>query len=194
MNKIERKKLIIIIASIVTAIFAALVITLSVLTGGGEGKTPAEITPTAQPKPTQTANPTDGTSETVPIKGADEEGAPPADAYTNDYSEDVGYVKLPDGYDSSVPAGTVYDEAWMVTRGSLLLCELSTKQTISKQAITPLSNFKDDLISVSNENANNMSKTISPYLAFYNDHMGDRTPGYLRSELNIYCDLGTPED
>jgi hypothetical protein len=194
MNRIERKKLIIIIASIVTVILAAIVITLSILTGGGE-KEPVPVTPTNQPAPEETASPTptDGTSDTLPIGSPTDEDAPPADLYTNDYSQDVGYIKLPDGYDSSVPEGTVYDEEWMVYRGNTLLCELSTKQTISLQAITPLTDFYNDLLKVDNENASSMRKTISSYLNFYKDHMGERSDGTDRAELKVFCLYGDLE-
>lgn len=194
MNKIERKKLIIIIASIVTVILAAIVITLSILTGGSKEE-PVPVTPTNQPAPEETTVPTpnDGSSDTLPIGSPTEEGAPPADLYTNDYSQDVGYIKLPDGYDSSVPEGTVYDEPWMVQRGNALLCELSDKQTISTQAITPLTDFYNDLLKVDNENASSLRKTISNYLEYYNDHMGERSNGTDRVELKTFCLYGELE-
>jgi len=188
MNKIERKKLIFIIAGLITLVVVGLMITLSMFTNGNS----PDPEKTQQPEPTETSSspsPSDQEEDTVPIIGVDEEDAPPADMYENDYSQDSGYVKLPDGFDGSTPEGTVYDPEWMYTKFNILLCELSTKQSSTEEALKPLKDFNDDLALAQTEEASTARSAASRYIGLYEDTLGERVDGSTRAELSVYCDM-----
>lgn len=191
MNKIERKKLILIIAIAVTAILTAIVVMLSMLTNNPNtpAPTPTSTVPSSSPGTAQGGN-----DNGAPISGTNEKGAPPADIYKNDYSKDTGYTKLPPGYDSKNAAGTVYDPKWAENKMNVLLCELSNKQTITVRALQPLNDFNTDLALVHTTASSTMSATINRYITIYEAHMGERADGNYRSELSNFCNPLTDEE
>lgn len=186
--KIERKKLILIIAVIAAVVLTGLVILLSVLTGGKESDD--SDTPNQTVAPSDDA--TNGVSQEpqVEIGNPDDPEAPPADAYQNDYSNDTGYDKLPSGFDgSSAPQGTVFDAQWAYARYYDITCDLGNKQTVTEEALQPMEDFYDDLALVGDPSSDSMRATIKRYLDKYEPLIGERSPGDTRQELLLTCDI-----
>jgi hypothetical protein len=187
--KIERKKLILIIAIILTVVLGSLVIALSVLTR------PAEVGVTPTPTPTS-VSPTDSSPTAEPdsvgaiVGDPESPDAPPANMYQNDSSNDLGYAPLPESYKSSTdpnPTGTVLDEAWAMGRYQTLVCELSAKESSTEEALQPIKAFAQDLTLANYQNASTMRAGISRWVDSYEGYLGERAPGSTRSELILEC-------
>lgn len=195
MNKLERKTVILIIAIIVTLLLATTVVVLSVLTNGGNTHKPS---PTANPAPKISApvQPTGGTvnDENIPTPQAtpgEKETPPPANAYNNNYSHDTGYKPLPSDFnvnDKSQYPNTVFDPAWAVTKANTLMCELSTKPTITEKAIQPIKDFVFDLNRVHTKSADALTATLNQYLNDYEPNIGQRASGSDMAALSIHCE------
>lgn len=185
--KIERKKLILIIAAIATVLIAALVITLSIITGGGKTEPKPVTTPTA----VANDSPNSEVEQGAPVKDPEASGAPPESIYSNDYSKDTGYNKLPADFSSSTSntKDTVFDPEWANYKLNTLMCELSNKETVTQRAIQPLEDFQTDLTRVGTDNAASLSVSISKVLNAYIPLEGQRAPGNVKAELSIYCNV-----
>lgn len=168
MNKIERKKLILIIAAIITALMVALVVFLSTIK-----KSESDSAPTPEPVITVTPE-------------------PEPEQPSNDSSNDIGYIPLPEGYVPENPKGTVYDDSWVVEKTQSLLCELSNKNIVTEEILEPLKAFRADTGKVRSENTESLGVTVQRYLNEYEGYMGQPVPERLKNELNTYCgDFGS---
>lgn len=189
--KIERKKLILIIAIIVTVVLAGIVIALSVLTRPDVATIAPTPTPTSE-SPTNDPNAITGEPDNTSAVVGDPENpdAPPADMYQNDFSEDLGYAPLPESYKTSSdpnPTGTVLDETWAMERYHTLVCELSTKESSTEAALQPINAFMQDLTLADYQNASTMQASLGRWVDSYELYLGERAPGSARSELILEC-------
>jgi hypothetical protein len=181
----ERKKLLLILGIAFAVVLTGIIVLVSVLT------TPAEEAP--EPTPTETAqvdeerDPDDGAE--VIVDPGEEDEAPRDDIYANDYSNDEGYAPLPEGFQPTETntKGTVYDEEWALNKYTVLLCELSKKETVTEKAIQPLQRFADDLAGATHPNAQPLRDSIYYYLKDYEIYMGERAPASTRNILTQMC-------
>lgn len=186
--KIERKKLILIIAGIASVLLLAVIVVISSLQQSSQ----AEPSPT----PTVTTPPSNnnGNGEDEPgipvIIEPGDENPPPQDMFNNDYSNDEGYLKLPEGFDGSVnPEGTVFDELWTIDAFNRLTCELASKETVTERALQPLRDFSADLRKVDYDSAFAFREMINRWLEQYERRIGDRPPATTSAEVSAVCDL-----
>lgn len=187
--KIERKKLILIIAIIITAVLSGLVIALSMITRPTDtppSPSPTSITPTDS---NPSSNPLDNIPDVV-VGEPDSTDAPPTNIYENNFSDDIGYAPLPDSYKTSTdpnPTGTVLDETWAMERYHTLVCELSTKESVTQEALKPIKAFTKDLTMAKYQNASAMRAGMTRWVEAYEIEMGNRAPGSTQSELILEC-------
>lgn len=187
--KIERKKLILIIAAVVATILFTVIVFLSMTR---EDATVAPPTPTPTTPNTNNGGQVDANGDPIIpiIVEPGDDNPPPSDIYENDYSNDEGYLKLPEGFDGSVnPEGTVFDELWTIDTFNRLTCELSTKETVSEQALQPLKDFALDLRKVDYESAIAFRGTINRWMDDYDKNIGERPPASSQVEVSTVCEL-----
>jgi len=191
--KIERKKLILIIAAIITVVFGSIVIALSIMTGGSDEPAP---TPTTTVQPDDSEEPTTN-PDALPDDGAtaapDPEATdnPAPNVYENTYTDDVGYAPLPENFNvEGNPAGTVLDETWAMDRYHTLVCELSTKPSSTEKALKPIKDFYNDLSLAKHPNASTMRATIGRWIEDYERDLGERAPGNAQAEMTLECEYG----
>lgn len=187
MQKIERKKLILIIAVAITALLAGVAIVLSILTGGTPKDT---IAPTQEPAPLPTSEVEEPVEPGAPIIDGEEEGAPPESMYQNDYSKDIGYEPIPDGFDPAVnpTENTIFDSDYAYLTYSRVMCELSTKYTATDRALEPALALKDDLALISEAWAGSWRSNITRYQEWFEAHDGERIPADIKDELARNCE------
>jgi hypothetical protein len=189
--KIERKKLILIIAAIAAVLLTVGVIVLSMLTAPKEDETP--VTPQVSSSPT--VQPGTGEDDTpAQITNTDDPEAPPANMYENDYSTDVGYVPLPEGYvPSSDKEDNVFNPEWTQLRYYDIVCDLSKKETVSEKALKPMVDFYADLSKVNTPNTDTMRESMSKYIEKYRLNLGERAPGEMRADMSLACHVEDEE-
>jgi hypothetical protein len=189
--KIERKKLILIIAAVGAVLLTIGVILLSMLTAPKEEETP--ITPEVSSSPT--VQPGTGEDDTpAQIGNSDDPEAPPASMYENDYSTDVGYVPLPEGFvATSETEDNVFNPEWTQLRYYDIVCDLSKKETVSEKALKPMVDFYDDLSLVNTDNTKVMRESMSKYIEKYRLNLGERAPGEMRADMSLACHVEDEE-
>lgn len=194
--KVERKKLILIVASVVAAVLLGAAITISFLTApkAEDPSLPGVPTPNQTREPELDDSPIEQGSQVIIDDEDKEEGdVPPEGLYDNIYTDDLGYDKLPDSFDPEVNPieGTVYDDEYVFTTMSRLMCELSTKNTVTERALKPLTDFSDDLRRSTASTAYSTLQQIEYDLRWFNNNVGERIPGEEKSLLNMnYCGAG----
>lgn len=194
MQHIERQKLIIIIGTAILLGLAAIIITVSIIfsSSGDSGAAEPTYTP---PNPTSTSDGTaagDDTPAEVTYEEGEEDLAPPADMYKNDYSQDEGYSPLPESFDptASPTEGTVYDDEYVYFTSSRLMCELSNKQTATPKTVGPLKSFVRDLSFNNSVLAVTTKTQLSGWIAWYDSNEGNRVDAKQREELALmYCNV-----
>lgn len=195
MQHIERQKLILIITTAVLLGLAALVIVISIIFSSSE--TTATPEPTYTPPAPTSTEPGSGAGEDETAVITSEEGeedlAPPEGMYSNDYSEDEGYVPLPDGFDPEISPieGTVYDDTYVYFTSSRLMCELSNKQTATPKSVEQIKAFAEDLSFNSSSLATTTKTQLLKWVSWYDNHEGERVPASQQEEIAVlFCQQG----
>lgn len=192
--RLERRKLILIIAAIVAAVLLGIAITISVLTApkADDPSLPGVPNPTETREPETDDSPIEQGSEVI-IDDEDEGDVPPEGLYDNIYTDDLGYERLPDSFNPEVNPieGTVYEDAYIYSTMSRLMCELSNKNTVTERALKPLNDFSADLARSSAPSAYSSLQQVEYDLRWFNSNIGERIPGEEKSLLNMnYCNAG----
>lgn len=186
--KIERRKLILIIAAIVTSVLLIMVIILSSLQQ--EPAVDSNPNPVSTPSNPPTRDDADASPGVPIVVEPGDINPPPLDMFENDYSNDIGYAALPDGADGSVnAAGTVFDELWTIDALNRLACELSTKETVTEQALKPLQDFSFDLRKTSYSAATSYRQLVNRWMDSYEKNLGDKPPVAASIEVATFCEL-----
>lgn len=172
------------VAAGITVVLVALIVVVSLLT------TKTDSTPSPSPKPETSQTPVDETSPVEPGVQSNPDGGSTT-LYDNDYSSDEGYNKLSTNFDPtvSVTDNTVYNDGYVASTYSRLVCEFSTKKTITERALTPITNFLDDLKLSGTENARSIRTEGQKLLDKYTPLIGKRLDASDADNLKINCEL-----
>lgn len=197
MQHIERKKLVTIIALVAAVVLAGIIVTISlVFSSTSEGND--DNTPQPQVTSTETpSNQDEPVEQGAPIGNASDEEAPPENLYDNDYSNDLGYTALPEGFDPSANTteGTVYDDDFVYDTFNRVMCELSKKPTSTERALQPLTDLIIDLRKSGTSISINYATEGGTHLQWYQDRLNQRVGSDKQNELSlVYCDAGVVED
>lgn len=190
--KQTRKQIFYIIIGVVAALLATILIVISLNTSQEvPEKTQEEQAQEQEEKLVeQILEGENGNEEAADIVvGEDDKEAPPEGIYENTYTGDEGYTKLTDPeLAKKNPENTVYDENWAYSTWGRLACELSTKQTVSEKALSPILEFKEDLSKVDSMTAEGIIMNVDNLLVKLQRNLGDRMPPDGRSILLGVCD------
>jgi hypothetical protein len=186
MFRIERKKLILIVASVIVAVVATILIILSTILGGSDTSTknPGVEVPTVEKVEPGMLNNKEDLGDNVSSTLLD-----------NDFSKDIGYTPLPDGFDPVTmdTTNTVFDEGWNSVTLATIMCDLTNKNTISKRMSQPLRDISADMNKTGHKYSQNEYSTIRSWLEYFDTHDGERFTADKKVQIsNVYCSM--PDD